>query len=128
MTDRSPYRTMLGALMSVASVAVAFFLASVGTVAAQSAAPGGGAHSPPFTTTLSNITPLAVGMNIDDATQALGTQLSYVSGRPGDEVFLAHRNVGGSGLFDHNDRLYLQFRQGRLAAWKGDWGHNWMWQ
>jgi hypothetical protein len=128
MTDRSPYRTMLGALMSVASVAVAFFLASVGTAAAQSAAPGGGAHSPPFTTTLSNITPLVVGMNIDDATQALGTQLSYVSGRPGDEVFLAHRNVGGSGLFDHNDRLYLQFRQGRLAAWKGDWGHNWMWQ
>ena len=23
---------------------------------------------------------------------------------------------------------YLQFRKGRLAGWKGDWGHNWMWQ
>jgi hypothetical protein len=101
-------------------------LASFGPAAAQ--APATGAHSPPFTTTLSNITPLAVGMSIDDATQALGTQLSYVSGRPGDEVFLAHRNVGGSGLFDHSDRLYLKFRQGRLAGWKGDWGHNWMWQ
>ena len=124
MRDRWPYRIMLVALMSVASVAVA----SLSPAAAQSAASGNGAHAPPFTTTLSNITPLVVGMNIDDATQALGTQLSYVSGRPGDEVFLARRNVGGSGLFDHRDQLYLQFRQGRLAAWKGDWGHNWMWQ
>ena len=43
-------------------------------------------------------------------------------------VFLTFRNLGGSGLFTHNDRLYLQFRNGRLAGWKGDWGHNWMWQ
>jgi hypothetical protein len=124
MTDRWPYRIMLVALVSVAPVALTCF----GPAAAQSPTSGNGTHSPPFTTTLSNITPLAVGMNIDDATQALGTQLSYVSGRPGDEVFLAHRNVGGGGPFDHHDRLYLQFRQGRLAGWKGDWGHNWMWQ
>ena len=85
-------------------------------------------HSPPFTATLSNTTPLSTGMSVDDATQALGATLSYVSGRPGDEVFLASRNVRGSGLFVNKDRLYLQFRQGRLAGWKGDWGHNWMWQ
>ena len=36
--------------------------------------------------------------------------------------------IGGSGLFPKRDRLYLQFRKGRLAGWKGDWGHNWMWQ
>ena len=41
---------------------------------------------------------------------------------------LAFRNVGGSGLFIKKDRLFLQFRKGRLAGWKGDWGHNWMWQ
>ena len=128
MTNGWLHRAAFVAVISMASVALASFLASFGPAAAQSPAADNGAHSPPFTTTLSNITPLVVGMNIDDATQALGTQLSYVSGRPGDEVFLAHRNVGGSGLFDHNDRLYLQFRQGRLAAWKGDWGHNWMWQ
>jgi hypothetical protein len=128
MRDRWPYRTMLVALIAVASAAMTSFLAPLSPAAAQSAASGNGAHAPPFATTLSNITPLVVGMNIDDATQALRTQLSYVSGRPGDEVFLAHRNVGGSGLFDHNDSLYLQFRQGRLAGWKGDWGHNWMWQ
>jgi hypothetical protein len=122
MTDRSRYRTMLVALISIVA------MAPHRPAAAQSPAPGHGAHAPPFTATLSNNTPLAVGMNVDDATGALGTQLSYVSGRPGDEVFLAHRNAGGSGLFDHNDRLYLQFRQGRLAGWKGDWGRNWMWQ
>ncbi|MDB5605494.1 MAG: hypothetical protein JWP25_2394 [Bradyrhizobium sp.] len=26
----------------------------------------------------------------------------------------------GSVLFFHKDRLYLQFRKGRLAGWKGD--------
>ena len=47
---------------------------------------------------------------------------------PGRRNLLAIRNIGGSGLFNHQDRLYLQFRNGRLAGWKGDWGHNWMWQ
>ena len=95
---------------------------------AQPLPPLDAARAPPFTATLSNNTPLAIGMNVEDTSRALATALNYVSGRPGDEVFLARRNVGGSGLFDHNDRLYLQFRQGRLAGWKGDWGHNWMWQ
>jgi hypothetical protein len=85
-------------------------------------------RSPPFTATLSNITPLVFGMNVEDVSRALGEPLSYISGRPGDEIYLAFRNVGGSGLFNHHDRLYLQFRKGRLAGWKGDWGHNWMWQ
>ena len=61
MTDRWPYRPMLVALMSVASVAMTSFLASFSPAAAQSAASGNGAHAPPFTTTLSNITPLVVG-------------------------------------------------------------------
>ena len=63
-----------------------------------------------------------------EAAQALGTLLNYVRGRPGEEIFLAFRNIGGSGLFYKKDRLFLQFRKGRLAGWKGDWGHNWMWQ
>ena len=44
------------------------------------------------------------------------------------QIHLAFRNIGGGGLFFHKDRLYLQFHKGRLAGWKGDWGHNWMWQ
>ena len=87
-----------------------------------------GATRAPFTATLSNNTPLVFGMDMADASRALGEPLSYVSGRPGNEVYLAIRNTGGSGLFIHHDRLFLQFRDGRLAGWKGDWGHNWMWQ
>jgi hypothetical protein len=92
---------------------------------AQQAAP---APRAAFTATLSNNVPLAFGMGVTDVSRALGEPLSYVRGRPGDEIYLAVRNLGGSGLINHNDRLYLQFRDGRLAGWKGDWGHNWMWQ
>ena len=95
---------------------------------AQGLPPFGGPHPPPFTATLSNNVPLVFGMDAEDAARALGTPLNYIRGRPGDEVFLAFRNVGGSGLFLIKDRLYLQFRKGRLAGWKGDWGHNWMLQ
>ena len=94
---------------------------------AQQSGPSGAARAP-FTATLSNNTPLVSGMDVADASRALGEPLSYVSGRPGNEVYLAIRNTGGSGLFIHHDRLFLQFRAGRLAGWKGDWGHNWMWQ
>jgi hypothetical protein len=95
---------------------------------AQQLPPIGGPYPPPFTETLSNSTPLAFGMHADEAAAALGTPLNYVRGRPGEEIFLAFRNIGGSGLFYKKDRLFLQFRRGRLAGWKGDWGHNWMWQ
>lgn len=82
----------------------------------------------PFTTTLSNNVPLAYGMNATETAQALGAPLSYISGRPGEEILLALRSAGGSGFFERRDRLYLQFRAGRLTGWKGDWGRNWMWQ
>jgi len=85
-------------------------------------------YPPPFVTTLSNNTPLAFGMDEETAARALGTPMHYISGRPGEEVYLTFRHIGGSGLFFKKDRLYLQFRKGRLAGWKGDWGHNWMWQ
>jgi hypothetical protein len=82
----------------------------------------------PFTATLSNNTPLAFGMSAQDTAFALGTPLNYISGRPGGEIFLAFRDIGGSGFFKRRDRLYLQFRSGRLAGWKGDWGNRWIWQ
>ena len=82
----------------------------------------------PFTATLENNAPLAFGMSIEEASQALHRRLTYVNGSPGNEVFLATRKDGGSGLVDHSDKLYLQFRDGKLAGWKGDWSRNWMWQ
>jgi hypothetical protein len=122
--SRLAYRASLLIAVSVASLDTA----SVGAARAEPFAPGRGPHPPPFNATLSNNTPLAFGMDVEDAARALRTPLNYVSGRPGNEVYLAFRNAGGSGLFLQKDRLYLQFRNGRLAGWKGDWGHNWMWQ
>ena len=102
--------------------------AAASPVMAQGLPPLGGPHPPPFTATLSNNVPLVFGMSADEAAFALGVPLNYVRGLPGNEIFLAFRSYGGSGLFPNRNRLYLQFRQGRLAGWKGDWGHNWMWQ
>jgi hypothetical protein len=110
------------------AVSVGWLAMWLGPASAQQSALADTPHSPPFTATLSNNTPLVSGMGVEGASRALGQQLRYVSGPPGSEIYLAIRNLGGSGLFDHNDRLYLQFRNGKLAGWKGDWGHNWMWQ
>ena len=107
---------------------VALSLASTGRARAQQTMPVAASPFVPFTATLSNNTPLAFGMEVEEVSRALGQPLSFISGRPGNEIYLAIRNIGGSGLFNHNHRLFLLFRKGRLAGWKGDWGHNWMWQ
>jgi glucose/arabinose dehydrogenase len=112
-------------LTYIALLLIAGSAACPGSATAQPAPTTGVANSPPFTATLSNSTPLAMGMDVEGTSQALGTPLKYLSGPPGDETYLALRDTG---MFNHHDRLYLQFRGGRLAAWRGDWGHNWMWR
>jgi hypothetical protein len=69
-----------------------------------------------------NNTPLSFGMDLQQASLALGTTLNYVSGRPGNEIYLALPNVKGAALSDRRDGLYLLFRRGKLEGWKGDWG------
>jgi hypothetical protein len=115
-------------MKNFATAATLLVTAGLAPAGAQQLPPTGGPYPPHFTATLSNNTPLAFGMGAEEAARALGTPLNYVSGRPGDEIYLTFRHAGGSGLFPVKDRLYLQFRKGRLAGWKGDWGHNWMWQ
>ena len=87
-----------------------------------------GADRPPFTATLSNVTPLAFGMDVGDTSRALAQPLIYLNGSPGNETFLALRNLGGSGLVPQHHRLFLKFRRGRLTGWKEDYGTNWMWR
>jgi hypothetical protein len=113
--------------LSIAAILLSAVSGALAPAGAQNLAPLGPAAAP-FTATLSNNTPLAFGMDADDVARALGSPLNYISGRPGNEIYLAFRNVGGSALSFRKDRLYLQFRKGRLTGWKGDWGHNWMWQ
>lgn len=114
----------------IAACAIALALFAAGSRSATAAEqPRPLASAPiPFSQTLSNTVPLAFGMDPTSAAAALGTPLYHVSGRPGDEVLMAIRDGGGSGLLPRRDRLYLQFRAGRLTGWKGDWGHNWMWR
>jgi hypothetical protein len=114
--------------MNKAVVALLIMAGAALPARAQHLPPFGGQYPPPFVATLSNNTPLVFGMNEEEAARALGTPFTYISGRPGNEIYLTFREIGGSGLFPHHDRLYLQFRKGRLAGWKADWGHNWMWQ
>jgi hypothetical protein len=95
-----------------------FGVAAIWTVAMTTATP-----SLAQATSNSN-TPLAFGMNAEEAAAALGVTLIYVRGRPGDEMFLALPNIKGSALSDRRDGLYLQFRRGKLDGWKGDWGTN----
>ena len=66
--------------------------------------------------------PLSFGMSTEEASAALGVPLSYIRGRPGNELLLALPNVKGSALTIRSDGFYLQFRRGRLTGWKGDWG------
>ncbi|MGJ5175226.1 hypothetical protein ACQR16_10365 [Bradyrhizobium oligotrophicum] len=82
----------------------------------------------PFTATLSNVTPLAFGMDVGETSRVLEQPLIYVNGTPGNETFLALRDLGGSGLVPHHHRLFLKFRRGRLTGWKEDYGTNWMWR
>jgi hypothetical protein len=89
------------------------------TIAGAALAP---ADAQQGTTAATSNTRLSFGMNAEQASQALGTTLNYVSGRPGDELLLALPNVKGAALSSRSDGLYLQFRRGRLAGWKGDWG------
>lgn len=105
------------------SAAILLALASMLTPAATRAEPLARA---PFTRTLSNTTPLVFGMNEMEATAALGVPLVHVRGRPGNELFAAERP--SPTYLNREARLFLQFRNGRLTGWKGDWGRNWMWQ
>jgi hypothetical protein len=115
--------TRLGSTILVLAISIVY----TGPADARQIPPDGSPRRP-FDETLSNLTPLAVGMTADESSRALGEPLQHVSGRPGNEIFLALRNVGGSGLVKNQHRLFLQFRAGRLTGWKEDYGRNWMWR
>jgi hypothetical protein len=109
-------RTMFAATIRIVATTGLMPVLATGLIAAIGPSPA--------SVQAANNTPLAFGMNADEASAALGTSLVYVRGRPGNEMFLALPNVKGSALSDRRDGLYLQFRRGRLEGWKGDWGTN----
>jgi len=115
--------------MKLLQTAIVLFVGSTTTATAdaQQIAPDG-IRRLPFTATLSNLIPLAFGMDLGETSRALQQPLQYVSGPPGDAIYLARRDLGGSGLIVHHNRLFLTFRRGRLTGWKEDYASNWMWR
>jgi hypothetical protein len=87
---------------------------------AQPPAAAGGPYTPSLMTIWPDNTPLAFGMNVEEVSQTLGVPLRYVSGRRGNEIYLAVRDTSGIILFARRDPIYLQFRRGRLTGWKGE--------
>jgi hypothetical protein len=68
-----------------------------------------------------NIRPLAFGMTAGEASVALRGPLFYVRGAPGSEIYLFERRADVPGIYPVADRVFLQFRRGRLTGWKRDW-------
>jgi hypothetical protein len=68
-----------------------------------------------------NIRPLAFGMTADEAALALRGPLLYVRGPPGFEIYLFERRAAVPWIYPVVDRVFLQFRKGRLTGWKRDW-------
>ena len=113
-----------------ALLTIALFAGAPALAHAEAHALAGGPYSASPLTIWPDNTPLAFGMDVEDVARALGTPLRYVSGRRGNEIYLAVRDTSGTILFSRRDPLYLQFRRGRLTGWKGDSGYNspwWQW-
>ena len=60
-------------------------------------------------------------MTPQEASSALGMPLSYYSGPPGSEIYLAGGWAGVPGRFPVDAAIALQFRRGHLTGWKNNW-------
>ena len=112
-----------GGVMKISIAAVSLLLAArLRPCAGAGLPPFGGPDPPPFTATLSNNVPLVFGMSAEEATFALGVPLNYVRGLPGDEIFLAFRDIGGSGLFPQPRPALSAIPQGPACRLEGRLG------
>ena len=69
-----------------------------------------------------NTAPLAFGMTLEQASEALGVPLVYYSGAKGSEIFLAYGTAGAMPqILPIQSAVALQFRRGQLTGWKKDW-------
>ena len=64
---------------------------------------------------------LVFGMTRDEVAQVVETPLIYVSGRRGSERYLVQQPSAVPGIHPVDERITLQFRQGRLTGWKREW-------
>lgn len=77
----------------------------------------------------SNSEPLAFGMSPEAAAAALETPLTpLATGRSGSAIYYAEGTSLASGfIVRERERLWMQFRRGRLSGWKYDWDRPMAW-
>ena len=63
------------------------------------------------------------GMTTDEVTAIFGTGLSYVAHGRNSEIYAVRQPAPIPGIYPPwvEERLYLQFREGRLTGWKNEW-------
>ena len=81
----------------------------------------------PYYDLRSNVVPLEFGMTPEVVATALGVPLVHVSGSGGNEVYYAEHSTLIPSLFTYDKQIWLQFRNGKLAAWKNDWKRGGPW-
>ncbi len=64
---------------------------------------------------------LEAGMTRDEVARVLKRPLVYVSGASGAELFVMEQEAKVPGAFPAREQVFLQFRDHRLAGWKGNW-------
>jgi hypothetical protein len=76
----------------------------------------------------SNALPLAFGMTPEVAAAALESPLTLVAGRRDSDIYYAEGiSVATGFIIRERERLWLQFRRGRLTGWKYDWDRPMVW-
>jgi hypothetical protein len=72
---------------------------------------------------------LRFGMTTDEVTAIFGPSLSYVAHGRGSEIYALRGPAPIPGVYPPwvEERLYLQFRQGRLTGWKNEWDARKFW-
>jgi hypothetical protein len=76
----------------------------------------------------SNAVPLAFGMTPQVAAAAIDSPLTYVAGERGSDIYYAEGTAVATGfIVRERERLWMQFRHGRLAGWKYEWDRPMAW-
>jgi hypothetical protein len=72
---------------------------------------------------------LHFGMTTEEASAIFGTSMSYVARGRDSEIYTVSQPAPIPGVYPPwvDERLYLQFRQGRLTGWKNEWGARKFW-
>ncbi len=63
------------------------------------------------------------GMTTEEAAAVFGPSMTYVTGRRHAEIYVVQGPAPIPGVYPPHveERLYLQFREGRLTGWKNEW-------